>query len=121
MIDSIVAHLKTVSSITALVSDRIYSGETPVQISKTCIVVTKVDGDLVHNLDVKRPVYQVSVFSKDHGACVQLADLIVAQLKNYSGSWSGTYVVCTYRDDRVLRENTWWHAPTRFQIKYQED
>jgi hypothetical protein len=95
--------------------------QAPPHVSKTLITVAKVDGDIVSNLDVDRSLWQISSFSKDKTECAQLAALILQNFKNYSGEMNSRYVVSTFRDCRILYENTWWHAPTRVQIKYQED
>jgi hypothetical protein len=119
--DDIIAYIKTISNITDIVGNRIYWMEAPLSISKACIVVSEVDHDIVYNLDVDRSPWQISAHSKDKSECVNLQAYIVQNFKNYAGEMNGRYVVSTYINSRLIRDDSWWHSPTRVQIKYQED
>ena len=116
LVDSLLA----TAAVTAYVEDRIYESESPKVMTATHIRVNELDGGRMHNLDLAFPLVQVSVFSKTRAEAIELRDVLIPILRDSRLVVDGTFFVCTLQDDRLIQEDTWWHVPLTFGVKFQE-
>ncbi|MFA5092084.1 MAG: hypothetical protein WC483_06065 [Candidatus Paceibacterota bacterium] len=116
LVDSLLA----TAAVTAYVEDRIYESESPKVTTATHVRVNELSGGRLHNLDLAFPLIQVSVFAKKREDAIELRDVLIPILRDSRLVVDGTFVVCTLQDDRLIQEDTWWHVPLTFGVKYQE-
>jgi len=130
---AIADYLKARPTVIAKVADRVYWPESPAIMqdaptaSSLHIRVNELDGGHMPNLDAAFPVVQVSAFGKGKTDALALADvlalkdIILPLLSDARLVVDGVFIVSTLQSDPgPFSENGWWHAPMRFDLKYQE-
>jgi hypothetical protein len=85
------------------------------------VVINKIAGNRLTKVSFGSPLFQVSYFSRSEFRAVDGADVLVAALDGYKGTWGTMQVVGSYQDDRVLAEDgSIFHAPVDVRINYLE-
>lgn len=109
------------TAISALVDDHVYWAETPATISVANIRVSLINGNRLHNLPYAHPDVQVSAFAKNKADVEELKEAIIDEMRDGRLVMGTTCVTSVYQDDRTFKENSWWHSPITFGLRFQED
>ncbi len=115
-------HLKTVSEVTDLVpAAKIFAHQLPPAIKFPYIRVNEIDGNRNHNISFMAPLIQVSVFSKDEAELSDIREAVIEDMRDRKDTMGARFVVSVYQADQgPLPENTWWHAPIQFGLRFME-
>jgi hypothetical protein len=84
------------------------------------VVINKIAGGRLRKVGFGSPLFQVSYFSRSEYKALDGADILIAALDGYQGTWGSLVVAGNYQDDRVLAEDGVYHAPVDVRINYLE-
>lgn len=84
------------------------------------VVVHKITGSRLRKVGFGSPLFQVSYFSQSKFRALAGAEILIAALDNYRGTWGTMTVVGNYQDDHILVEDGIFHAPVDIRINYLE-
>jgi len=84
------------------------------------VVVNKITGSRLRKVGFGSPLLQVSYFSKSAFRALDGAEILIAALDGYAGTWGTMVVAGSYQDDRVLVEDGVFHAPVDVRINHLE-
>ena len=84
------------------------------------VTINKITGGRLRRVEFGAPLFQVSYFSKSAFRALAGAEILIAALDGYQGTWGTMVVAGNYQDDRVLVEDEVFHAPVDVRISYLE-
>jgi len=128
--EALVAYLKTVAGVTALVSTRIYGMRMPQTTTLPCVTTKRIDtprvltmdssgssGDLVH------PRFQIDCWDITHSSVKGITDAIRAALHGKTGSFSGITIRASLANEEVPEfepETNLYRGRSEYIIWFQE-
>jgi len=84
------------------------------------VVINKITGSRLRKVGFGSPLFQLSYFSNSEFRALEGAEILIAALDGYQGTWGTMVVAGNYQDDRVLAEDGIFHAPVDIRINYLE-
>ena len=118
----LVTYLKAHAALVAVLGiEKVFLSQAPQGTEFDYVVVHKITGGRINRVGFGAPLFQVSYFSRSALRAHAGADILVAALDGYQGTWGGTLRVSgDYREDRVLVEEGVFHAPVEIRVNYLE-
>jgi len=100
--------------------DKVFFVQAPQNTKFDYVVVHKITGSRLRRVEFGSPLFQVSYFSRSQLRALEGAEILIAALDGYQGTWGTMTVSGNYQDDRVLVEDGVYHAPVDIRINYLE-
>jgi hypothetical protein len=115
-------YLRAHAPLTAKIgADKVFFGRAPDGEAFDYVVISKIAGNRLTKVGFGSPLFQVSYFSRSEFRAADGADILVAALDGYKGTWGTMQVVGNYQDDRILVEDgAVFHAPVGIRINFLE-
>lgn len=117
LVEYLLAHAPLIAQIGA---DKVFFAQAPQGTQFDYVVVHKITGGRLRRVEFGSPLFQVSYFSKSQFRALEGAEILIAALDDYRGTWGTMSVVGNYQDDRILVEDGVFHAPVDIRINYLE-
>ena len=106
--------------VTQIGKDKVFFVLAPQGTQFDYVVINKITGGRLRKIEFSSPLFQVSYFSRSAFRALAGAEILIAALDGYTGTWGTAIVSGNYQDDRVLAEDGVYHAPVDIKINYLE-
>ena len=117
----LVTYLKAHAALVAVLGiEKVFFAQAPQGTGFDYVVVHKITAGRIGRIGFGAPLFQVSYFSRSGNRAHDGAEILVAALDGYSGTWGTLRVSGDHREDRVLVEEGVFHAPVEVRINYLE-
>ena len=117
----LVTYLKAHAALVAQIGiEKVFLSRAPDPTAFDYVVVHKISGGRISRVGFGAPLFQISYFSRSEFRAHVGADILVAALDGYQGTWGTLRVSGDYREDRVLAEEGVFHAPVEIRVNYLE-